>query len=126
MEIQVRRSIPVAALCVAFFLGGAAYAAPSALAEACAKDVKSVCANVKPGRGALKACMESHYKELSADCQVAIVREAAVGRACKSDIKQFCGKAKSGKGAASCLKDHSADISTGCNEALSKARAGDK
>ena len=69
-----------AALLFAF---SAAHAAPSALAKACAKDVKSVCGDVKPGGGKLAACMKEHFSDLSTDCQIAYVKVAAVGRACR-------------------------------------------
>src|SRR5271166_5222291 len=87
----------IAALAAALVLStSAGYAAPSALAKACAKDIKSVCGDVKPGKGALKDCVKAHYNDLSPDCQVAIVRAAAVGKACKADVKQFCADSKSG------------------------------
>ena len=118
----------VAALGAALLLAGsAAEAAPSVLAKACAKDIKSVCASVKPGGGALKACVKEHFSELSTDCQVAIVKTAAVGRACKADMKSFCSDVKVGKGAkAECLKSHTADLSEGCKDAMAKAEAGSK
>jgi len=110
-----------AAALTALILSGSAYAAPSELAKACAKDIKSLCANVKPGRDALKTCVESHYKDLSADCQVAIVRAAAVGRSCKADLKAHCAKAKNGKERTACLKENEASLSAPCKDALSKA-----
>jgi hypothetical protein len=105
----------------------AGYAAPSEVAKACAADIKAQCAGVKPGGGALKACVKAHFSDLSADCQVAIVRAAAVGRACKADVKQFCADVKPGKGAIpACIQSHAADVSDGCKEALAKATAGSK
>jgi hypothetical protein len=118
----------IAALGAVMLLSSSAgYAAPSATAKACAKDIKSVCAGVKPGGGALKDCVKSHFSDLSADCQVAIVRAAAVGRACKADVKQFCADVKPGKGAvADCIKSHAADVSDGCKDAMAKAQAGNQ
>ena len=111
-----------AALGATLLLASGAYAAPSALAKACAKDIKSLCASVKPGHGALKACVKEHFSDLSTDCQIAIVKAAAVGRACKADMKKFCADVKPGKGAkAECLKSHSAELSDGCKDALAKA-----
>jgi hypothetical protein len=112
---------------VLLLTSSAGMAAPSAMAKACEKDIKSLCSGVKPGGGKLKACVEGHFKDLSADCQVEIVRTAAVGRACKADIKQFCADAKRAKGGvAECVKSHEADLSAGCKEAMAKAQAGDK
>jgi hypothetical protein len=108
-------------------VGAGAEAAPSTLAKACAKDIKSVCADVKPGGGALKACVKDHFSDLSTDCQIAIVKVAAVGRACKADMKKFCADVKPGRGAkAECLQSHSADLSEGCKDAMAKSEAGGK
>jgi hypothetical protein len=58
---------------------------------------------------------------------IAIIRAAAVGRACKADVKQFCADVRRGKGAiADCMKDHAADLSDGCKDAMVKAEAGSK
>jgi len=115
----------ILALGAALLLPAAAFAAPTTMAKACAKDIKTVCAGVKPGGGALKDCVKSHFSDLSADCQVAIIRTAAVGRACKADLKQFCADVKPGKGAkAECLKSHASEVSEGCKEAMAKAQLG--
>ena len=58
-EGSIMRALTIAgALGAALLFAGSASAAPSALAKACAKDIKSVCADVKSGGGALKACMK--------------------------------------------------------------------
>ncbi len=99
----------------------------SPLAKACAADIKVQCADVKPGGGKLKDCVKAHFSDLSADCQVAIVRAAAVARACKADVKQFCADTKPAKGAiADCMKSHTAEVSDGCKDAMAKAEAGNK
>jgi len=119
--------ITAAVVCATMLFCGAAEAAPSAMARACAKDIKSLCADVKPGGGALKACVKEHFSDLSTDCQVAIVKAAAVGRACKADVKKLCSDTKFGKGRlADCVKSHAADLSDGCKEAMAKAEAGAK
>ena len=117
-----------AALGVALMLSGSAglAAAPSALAETCKADVKQFCADVKPGAGKVTACIKSHFKELSGDCQVAFIRVAAVGRDCRSDIKSFCSDAKSRAAAPACLKAHADALSARCRDAMTKAQAGDK
>ena len=121
------KALTIAAALAALLFAGSASAAPTATAKACAKDIKSVCADVKPGGGALKACVKAHFSDLSTDCQIAIVKAAAVGRACKADMKQYCADVKPGKGGkAECLKSHAADLSDGCKEAMAKAEAGAK
>ena len=118
----------LAALAAAFTVTASiAEAAPSALAKACAKDIKSVCADVKPGGGKLKTCVKEHYSDLSTDCQIAIVKAAAVGRACKADAKKLCSDVKPGKGRlAECLQSHAADVSDACKDSMAKAEAGNK
>ena len=103
--------------------GSAAHAA-STLAQVCAADIKAQCADVKPGGGALKDCVKAHYYDLSADCQIAIIRAAEVGKACRADVMQFCADVQPGNGAiADCMKCHASQVSDGCEEAMAKARA---
>jgi Cysteine rich repeat len=127
-EGSIMKALMIAvAFGAALLLSASADAAPSAVAKACAKDVKSVCGAVKPGGGKLKACMKEHFSDLSTDCQIAIVKAAAVGRACKADAKKLCAEVKPGKGSvAACLQSHAADVSDGCKEAMAKAEAGAK
>jgi hypothetical protein len=115
----------VAALGATLLMTHSAFAA-SALAKACAADIKAQCADVKPGGGKLKDCVKAHFSDLSEDCQVAIIRAAVVRKACKADIKQFCADVKPGKGATDCMKSHAADVSDGCKEAMAKVEAGNK
>jgi Cysteine rich repeat len=116
----------IAALAATLLMTQSTFAA-STLAKACAADIKAQCADVKPGGGRLKDCVKSHFSDLSADCQVAIVRAAAVAKACKADVKQFCADVKPAKGAiADCMKEHTAEVSDGCKDAMAKAEAGSK
>jgi hypothetical protein len=104
----------------------AAYAAPSALAETCKADVKQFCSDVKPGAGKLTACINAHFKQLSADCQVAIIRTVDLQKACKSDIKSLCGDVKNKGAVPACLKAHADSLSASCKDAMTKAQGGDK
>jgi len=116
----------IASLGAALLMTHSAFAA-STLAKACAADIKAQCADVKPGGGRLKDCVKSHFSDLSADCQVAIVRAAAVAKACKADVKSFCADVKPAKGAiADCMKEHTAEVSDSCKDAMAKAEAGNK
>ncbi len=100
----------------------AAYAEPSAMAKACANDIRSVCSDVTPGGGKLRDCVKEHFSDLSSDCQIAIVKAAAVGRACKEDVKKLCADVKPGKGAiAECMHSHTAELSDDCKDAMAKA-----
>ena len=111
----------IAALSAALLMSHSAFAASTA-AKACATDIKAQCGDeMKSGGAALKACMKTHFSDLSEDCQVAIIRAAAVGKACRADAKKLCADAKRGKGnMAQCMKSHAADLSDGCKEALAK------
>jgi Cysteine rich repeat len=114
----------IAALGAALLMTHSAFAA-SAVAKACATDIKAQCADVmKAGGAPLKDCMEKHFSDLSADCQVTIIRVAAVGKACRADAKKLCADVKPAKGAmAQCMRSHAADLSDGCKEALAKSAA---
>ena len=67
-----------AALAGTLFLSATAastgtWAAPGGMIrEACAADIKAVCAGVKPGGGRIVACMREHTGQLSPDCLQAI------------------------------------------------------
>ena len=46
--------------------------AASTVREACAADVRAVCAGVKPGSGRIVACMRQHTDQLSQVCLQAL------------------------------------------------------
>ena len=112
----------VVALCAAMLMSHSALAA-SAIAKACRADIKSQCGDeIKSGGAALKECMKKHFSDLSADCQVAIIRTASIGKACKADEKKLCADVKPGAMGA-CMRSHAADLSGDCKEALAKSSA---
>jgi hypothetical protein len=115
----MRTSTWIATLSVALLMTHSVFAATTA-AKVCAADVKKQCGDeMKSGGAALNGCMKTHFSDLSADCQVAIVRTAAVRKACRPDEKKLCADVKPGAMGA-CMKSHAADLSDGCKEALSK------
>ena len=101
----------------------AACAELSPLAKACAADVQEFCADVTPGAGKVTACIKSHFKDLSGDCQVVFIRVAAVGRACRGDIMQVC--ADMHGAVPDCLRSRASQVSAGCKEAIAKAEEGE-
>ena len=112
----------IAVLGAALLLAHSAFAASTA-AKVCASDIKAQCGDVmKPGGAALKDCMKKHFSDLSADCQVSIIRATAVRKDCRADAKKFCSDAK-GAALASCMKSHAADLSDDCKGALAKDSA---
>ena len=68
----------------------------------------------REARRQITACVNEHFKDLSADCQVAIIRVVAVGKACQADVKSFCADVKRKAAVPACLKAHAADLSDGC------------
>src|SRR5277367_4233114 len=105
--------------------GSGAPAQQKAVVRTCAADIKSFCADVKPGGGRVRDCIKSHFGELSAPCQDVVTKVAAIGKTCKADIKQFCADVKPGGGRIeTCMKTHLSEVSGPCKDALSTATAG--
>jgi hypothetical protein len=96
-----------------------------AVAKECAADVKSQCGGVQPGDGRIRACIKSHFKDLSEPCQAVLVKAAAIGKACGGDVKKLCAEVKRGGGRIEArMKSHVADVSEPCKDAMSQAAAG--
>jgi hypothetical protein len=96
-----------------------------AVAKACADDIKTQCQGVQPGEGRIKACIKSHFADLSQPCQAVLMKAAAIGKACGADVKKVCAGVKPGGGRIeACVKSHMADLSDPCKDALTEAAAG--
>ncbi|MGJ4946093.1 hypothetical protein ACQR1W_36415 [Bradyrhizobium sp. HKCCYLS1011] len=105
--------------------GTSAALAQNSVARVCAADVKAQCSGVESGEGRIKACIKSHFKDLSAPCQAVLLKAAAIGKACAADVKQDCAGIKPGKGRIeACMQSHIADVSEPCKDAMSQAAAG--
>jgi Cysteine rich repeat len=99
--------------------------AQSAAMKACAGDVKSLCAGVQPGDGRVRACIKSHFSDVSAPCQAGLVKAAAISKACSADVKKICADVKPGGGRIeACMKSHLSEVSDPCKDAVSQATAG--
>ena len=99
--------------------------AQSAGMKACGGDVKSLCAGVQPGDGRVKACIKSHFSDVSAACQTVLLKAAAISKACSTDVKKVCADVKPGGGRIeACMKSHLSEISDPCKDAVSQATAG--
>jgi hypothetical protein len=99
--------------------------AQSAGMKACGGDVKTLCAGIQPGDGRVKACIKSHFSDVSATCQAALLKAAAVSKACSADIKKICADVKPGGGRIeACMKSHLSEVSDPCKDAVSQATAG--
>ena len=91
--------------------------------QACAPDIKQLCAEVKPGDGRLKACVKEHFGQLTASCQTALISNVTITKACKADAQQNCGGIQPGGGRIqTCMKDHFTELTEPCKEALLLAK----
>ena len=70
----------------------------AAVPKECAADVKAHCGGVQPGAGRIRACINSHLKDLTPMCQTILVRAAAIGKACRGDVRKICAGVKPGLG----------------------------
>jgi hypothetical protein len=104
-----------------------ALAQQTGISNACAADIKSLCAGVTPGEGRLQACIKTHSGELSEACRAALLKDAAIRKVCAADIKQNCAGVPSESGRLeACMKAHLANLSDGCKEALGIAAPGNR
>jgi hypothetical protein len=95
------------------------------VAKECAADVRTQCAGVQPGAGRIKACINSHLKDLTAPCQAILVRAAAVGKACRGDVRKICPDVKPGGGRIeACVQSHLTELSAPCQEVMARAATG--
>jgi hypothetical protein len=82
-------------------------------------DVKSLCAGVQPGDGRIKACIKSHFSDVSAPCQAMLVKGAASSKACSADVKKVCADVKpGGSRIEACMKSHLSEVSDPCKDAV--------
>jgi hypothetical protein len=93
-------------------------------ARACVTDIKSLCADVKPGEGRIAGCVKDHMKDLSEPCRNLLARAAAARRACTADVKQHCAEAQRYTEKISCLKSALLNLSDDCKSAISKVASG--
>jgi hypothetical protein len=98
--------------------------------EGCNGELTQYCAEVTPGEGRLLACLYARQDKLSGQCERALYDAAArleraigaityVANECRSELETHCASVEVGEGrVAQCLKDHAAELSPGCNQAL--------
>jgi hypothetical protein len=87
--------------------------------------VKLLCAGIQPGDGRIKACIKSHFSDVSAPCQAVLVKAAAISKACSADVKKVCADVKPGGGRIeACMKTHLSEVSDPCKDAVTQAAAG--
>ena len=87
----------------------------AAVPKECAADVKAQCGGVQPGAGSIRACINSHLKDLTPTCQTILVRAAAIGKACRGDVRKICAGVKPGGGRIeACIQSHLTELSASC------------
>jgi hypothetical protein len=98
--------------------------------EGCSSELTQYCAEVTPGEGRLLACLYAYEDKLSGQCEHALYDAAArleraigsityVANECRSELETHCAGVEVGDGrVAQCLKDHAAELSPGCDQAL--------
>ena len=95
----------------------------SAARQACAGDIKQLCAEVKPGEGRLKACVKEHFGQLSASCQTALLNNVTITKSCKADAEQKCSGIQPGGGRIQTyMRDHFTELTKDCKESLLLAK----
>jgi len=112
--------------------------------RACRSDVELHCKGVQPGEGRIMKCLQEHKDFLTPGCQAkgeamiekreakkadrkaeraekkAEARESIkkIREACKEDKKKFCKGVFGPMKVGACLKEHAAELSAGCAEAM--------
>jgi len=96
-------------------VAAAAYA--QAGSEPCKADFEKYCPGVKPGGGAVSACVKQHESEFSPVCKQALAALDAFVRACGDDVKKYCPGVQPGEGRVEqCLKQHESQLSQSCKQ----------
>ena len=97
----------------------------AAVPKECAADVTAQCGGVQPGAGRIRACINSHLKDLTPPCQAILVRAARVGKACRGELKTICADVKPGdRRIEACIQSHLTDFSAPCKDVMVRAAAG--
>jgi Golgi apparatus protein 1 len=112
-------------------LGAGAQEAGRPGANACREDVVRLCADVQPEGGARIQCLKSHENELSDACRAQLAEHSQQGhgragkvlQACGDDARRFCADQEPGSGGIfRCLRQHEADLSSACRDAMGQPR----
>jgi hypothetical protein len=113
---------------VLFGLSADAQEAVHPSGNACREDMERLCADVQPGGGAKIRCLKSHEDQLSDACRAQMAAHTQQGpghggkvlQACGDDAKRLCtGQEPGTVGILRCLRQHEADLSSACRDAMS-------
>jgi hypothetical protein len=85
--------------------------------EPCKADFEKYCPGVRPGGGAVGACVKEHGSMFSPVCKQALAALDAFARACGDDLKKHCPGVQPGEGRVEqCLKQHEGQLSPACKQ----------
>jgi len=133
--MQFRRNIAAltatVGLLALFGLSAGAQEAGHPAGNPCRADMERLCADVPPGGGAKIRCLKSHEDQLSDACRAQLAAHSQQGhghgakvlQACGDDAKRLCTDVEPGSmGSLRCLRQHEADVSSACRDAMSQPR----
>ncbi len=101
-----------------------AFAQPVEPGKPCAADVQKLCPGVKPGHGAVLACLEPKQDQISQGCKdVVKAKLNALYDACQGDVQKFCAGVEQGQGRViQCLKKNGPSLSDSCKAQWAKTK----
>jgi len=124
---MMRQGQRILAACAAFALtfSFAASAPAQTAQQACAADIKALCAGVQQGEGRIAQCLRSNQQQVSPGCQQAMAKASTlmkeVAQACEDDVHQYCAGAAPGT-VKDCLRTNFRKLSMGCKRELFEAK----
>src|SRR5277367_1891873 len=107
-----------------FIVAPVALAQPVEPGKPCAADVQKLCPGVKPGHGAILACLEPKQDQVSQACKdVVKAKLDALYSACQADVQKFCTGVEQGQGRViKCLKKNAPSLSDSCKAQWAKTK----
>jgi hypothetical protein len=107
-----------------FIVAPLAFGQPVEPGKPCAADVQKLCPGVKPGHGAILACLEPKQDQVSQACKdVVKAKLDALYAACQTDVQKFCASVEQGQGRViKCLKKNAAGLSDSCKAQWAKTK----
>ena len=114
---------PVASLGV--LVAPLAFGQPVDPGKPCAADAQKLCPGVKPGHGALLACLAPKQDQVSQACKDMVqAKLQALVTACARDVQKFCADVPVGTGkVVECLDKNNDALSDDCKAEFTKAKA---
>ncbi len=91
--------------------------------DACADDIASWCAGVKPGQGAILRCLQDNRATLTPSCQDVLrgaqEKAAEFRKSCGKDARKLCKGIAAGQGRIlACLKSRQTELSPACQSLM--------